>query len=70
MARNIDWVAIKDEYITGDLSYQDLAHKYSISKTAIANKAKTENWVKLKEKYLNETCTKLVQKTAEKISNG
>ena len=66
MAKKIDWLAIKNEYITTDASYQTLADKYPVSKTAIANKAKNENWVQLKGEYRNETCTKVVQKIQEK----
>lgn len=66
MAKKIDWLAIKNEYITTDASYQTLADKYPVSKTAIANKAKKESWVQLKEEYLNATCTKVIQEIQEK----
>ena len=66
MAKKIDWLAVKNEYITTNASYQTLADKYSVSKTAIANKAKNENWAQLKQQYLNETCTKVVQEIQEK----
>lgn len=66
MAKKIDWLAVKNEYITTDASYQTLADKHSVSKTAIANKAKNENWVQLKQQYLNETCIKVVQEIQER----
>ncbi len=64
---NVDWIEIKNEYINSNISYKDLSEKYPVSKTAIANRGKAENWVELRKENLNETCTKVVQKTAEKI---
>lgn len=64
---SVDWIKIKNEYVNSNISYKDLSEKYPVSKTAIANKGKAENWVKLKKNNLNKTCTKVVQKTAEKI---
>ena len=64
---NIDWIKIKNEYINTNISYRKLAEKYSVSTTAISNRAKTEKWAELKKEHLNKTCTKVVQKTAEKI---
>ena len=66
MAKKIDWLAIKNEYITGDASYQTLADKYLVSKTAIGNRAKSEKWVQLKKEYLDMICTKVVQEIQEK----
>lgn len=63
---NVDWIAIKNEYITTDTSYKILADKYPVSKTAIGNRAKKENWVQLKREYLDETCTKVVQEIQDK----
>lgn len=65
----VDWLKIKNEYINGGGSYRKLAEKYGVSVTAIANKAKVEQWLKLKDKQLNRTCTKVVQKTSEKIAD-
>ena len=63
----MDWIKIKNEYINGNISYRKLAEKYGISTTAICNRAKAEKWVDLKKKQLNKTCTKVIQKTADKI---
>lgn len=63
----MDWIKIKNEYINGNISYRKLAEKYGISTTAICNRAKAEQWVDLKKKQLNKTCTKVIQKTADKI---
>lgn len=66
----IDWIKIKNEYINTNTSYRKLADKYGISVTAIAHKAKSENWVNAKDKQCNKTCTKVIQKTANKIAES
>lgn len=63
----IDWPKIRNDYINGGGSYRALAEKYGVSATAIANKAKTENWKQAKEEQLHKTCTKLAQKTSDSI---
>ncbi len=64
---NVDWIAIKNEYISTNVSYKELSDKYPVSKTAIANRAKKEKWVELREENLNATYTKVVQETQDKI---
>ena len=67
MAKNIDWIAIKNEYISTNVSYRDLAEKYNISKNQISNKAQEEKWQELRKKQRDKIGTKLGQKTADKI---
>lgn len=62
-----DWIKIKNEYINTNTSYRKLADKYCVSVTAIANRAKSENWVNARDEQCNKTCTEVVQKTADKI---
>lgn len=65
----MDWQEVKTEYVTTDTSYRKLAKKYEVSATAIANKAKAENWVSLREQFLNDSFTKTVQKIKKKESD-
>ena len=65
----MDWQEVKTEYVTTDTSYRKLAKKYKVSATAIANKAKAENWVSLREQFLNDSFTKTVRKIKEKESD-
>lgn len=39
-----DWEKIKTEYVTGTLSYQKLADKYSVSVNTLKGRAKREKW--------------------------
>ena len=60
-----DWQAIKTEYITTDTSYRKLAQKYGIDSAVIGRRAKSEEWVKLRQQHIDKTQTK----TLNAISN-
>lgn len=60
-----DWNKIKTEYITTDTSYRKLAQKYGIDSAVIGRRAKNEEWVKLRQQYIDKTQTK----TLNAISN-
>ena len=52
--RNIDWYEVRKAYLTdNNLTYEDLAKTYKVSKTTIGNKALAENWTQLRQD-LNE----------------
>lgn len=62
----VNWEKIKNEYITdSSTSYEKLAVKYGITKTAISNRAKKEKWVEERERNLTETCTKIQEAVIE-----
>lgn len=65
----MDWQEVKTEYVTTDTSYRKLAKKYGVSATAVANKAKAENWVSLREQFLSDSFTKTVKKIKQKESD-
>ena len=60
-----DWQSIKTEYITTDTSYRKLAQKYGIDSAVIGRRAKSEEWVKLRQQHIDKTQTK----TLNAISN-
>lgn len=66
----VDWLKIRSDYINGGGSYRALAEKYGVSVTSICAKAKKEGWQTARRTQLNKTCTKVEQKTAEKISDA
>lgn len=68
MLAKINWIKIKNEYISTNISYRKLAEKYSVSFSTLRAKAKAENWVEKKEKQQHKIGTKVAQKTAEKIA--
>lgn len=62
----VDWSAIKTEYVTGKSSYRELAKKHSISLRTIADRAKKEDWVELRNKHRNSVATKILRKAEDK----
>lgn len=64
----MDWLKIKTEYITTDISYRGLAEKYGIPKNRIAETGKKENWTELRVQFRDKTLTKTVEKTAEELA--
>ena len=62
-----DWVKIKTEYVTTQISQRKLAEKYNVSAKRIAERSKAEKWVDLREKHRSKTLAKLQQKTEEDI---
>lgn len=53
-----DWKKIKAEYITGDLSYRQLADKYGVPFRTLSDRAKKEQWVALRAKHRERVVTK------------
>lgn len=58
-----DWLTLKTEYITTDISYRKLANKYHVPYSEISRIGKAEDWVGLRDQYRAE----LESKTIEKI---
>ena len=64
-----DWQAIKTEYITTDTSYRKLAQKYGIDIAVIGRRAKSEEWVKLRQQQIDKTQTKTLNAIASQQAN-
>lgn len=64
-----DWLAIKTEYVTGEISQRKLAEKYGISQTAISRRAKAERWMDERKSLHESIRIKTNQKSVEKISD-
>lgn len=62
-----DWVKIKTEYITTQISQRALAEKYGVSRSAIFAKSKEENWVTLRKEHQAKTEAKASQQTEELV---
>ena len=59
-----DWQKIKTEYITTDTSYRKLAQKYGMDIAVIGRRAKSEEWVNLRQQHINKTQTKTLNAIA------
>lgn len=58
------------EYISGRVSYRELAQKYGVSLPMVSRKAKQEKWVELRKKASDKAAEKVIQKTASKTANN
>lgn len=60
----MDWEAIKQEYISTNISQKALSEKYGVSPSTIGKKCSAEGWSKLRKKFNK----KVEKKTIEKLS--
>lgn len=68
MANAVNWIAIRTEYETSNISYRKIADKYGVSFNTLKDRAKREGWAKSKEKTQHKIATKTLQKTVVKIA--
>ena len=64
-----DWVSIKTEYITTQISTRDLANKYGVKYATLRDRSAKEKWSELRAAHVSRTVAKTEQKTAEAISD-
>ena len=62
----LNWLEIKTEYITTDISYRKLADKYGVHYKVIADRGKAEGWVALRSQHRDKTLTKTLDKISTK----
>lgn len=62
---DVDWLVIKMEYVTTDISLRNLAEKHGVSRTTIGHRSKTEGWVEARRQHR----AKIESKTSERIAN-
>ena len=69
--REIEWAAIERHYRAGQLSLNEIARQYGVSRPAITKKAEKEGWVRdLQEKIELATKNKVVAAVATKAVTG
>lgn len=51
MTDTTNWKQMKEEYASGGTSYRQLAARYGVSYSAVAKRARAENWVGLKQEH-------------------
>lgn len=63
--KRINWRNIRAEYISGGISYREIAKKYDIPFGTVRHRAQVENWVKEREIAEHNVNTLSAQKAAE-----
>ena len=56
-----DWKKIKKEYLSGGISYRDLAEKHSVPFSTLSRVAKKEKWTDLRVQIENKVDTRIVE---------
>ena len=60
----IDWPAIKTAYITGSEGQQELAKRFGVSRSRLAELCRKEGWVQLRAAHRTATVQKATQKAS------
>lgn len=60
----LDWTAIRAEYIAGQMGYRKIAEKYGASYNAVYNRARAEGWAAERKKYREKRGADLVARYA------
>ena len=67
---DINWNAIRSDYITSNVSYRDLAAKYGVCYRQIAKKGKAEGWGSQRSQHNTDVVTKILSDDIEqKVSS-
>ena len=66
----INWNAIRTDYITSNVSYRDLEEKYGVCYRQIAKKGKAEGWGSQRSQHNHAVVTKILDDDAtQKVSS-
>lgn len=68
--KRVNWRNIRAEYISGGISYREIAKKYDIPFGTVRHRAQVENWVKEREIAEHNVNTLSAQKTAEAAADN
>lgn len=63
---NIDWTAIKTEYVTSNIGYRELSKNHKVPFKTLAHRAKQEKWVEMRQRHKDKLVTKAVKKIEDK----
>lgn len=67
---NVDWTAIRNDYINGLGSASDLSKRYGVKATTIRSRAMREKWNKAAQQQCNAIATLCNEKIAEAVANA
>ncbi len=71
MSKDINWQALKEEYITGKLTFTALAEKYHMSYSVLVRRAAMDRWREKREDFRNDTLQQQrysVEKIADRLN--
>lgn len=65
-----DWKKAQQEYVTGSVSYADIAEKYGVSRWSVGQRGHREHWTEKRAAYQEELSKKATQKIADKNADA
>jgi len=65
----INWVKIENEYVTGTMSYGDIAELHGISYSCVKDHGLALGWRIKRAEYRQDCTKKTAEKTADKVSD-
>ena len=68
--KQINWSAVKAEYIAGGISQKQLSEKYQIPFQTVRSRAYSEKWTGMRAEATAKSTQKSINKTAESVANN
>lgn len=62
---DVDWEAIKTDYVANRMSYREVGAKYGIDPSHVCRRGKAEGWANMRATLANKTATLVVDAVAE-----
>lgn len=66
---DVDWKAVRTEYVTTDISQRKLAEKHGIPYGTLKRRCADEKWVNARETYDRKVVAKTIEKTSDREAN-
>lgn len=67
---NIDWIALRAEYVGGKISQRKLAAKHGVSAEVLMQKANKEHWKRDRDEAISKGIALIQQKSADSIADN
>lgn len=66
----IDWLAIRNEYVTLGKSVSELAKAYELKRSTVGNRCAREGWEALREQFVNTLRTDTYKETSQAMASS
>ena len=63
--RDADWMAIRREYVEGNVSIRELAESHELPEKTVRNHASAEGWTRIRKEFREKTGRKLADTLSE-----
>lgn len=63
-----DWDTISEDYVTSNMTIQDISDKYHVGYKSVAKHCRDDGWVKRREKYRKDVSKETIKRATKKAS--